>query len=132
MKPRSPGGISKLIVDSAHDPTQQQILQDANLMDQHLLEYCKKHFSQADGTPYTVPPLAPLLEYSGLTPFGQQILHGTAAIDELPLNHHTKLLLKHQEYCTPLTQPTHQDMPYDQLMQGFCKWKERTSTSPSG
>jgi len=132
MKPQSPGGLSKLIVDSTKDPTQHEVIQDPNVMDQHLLEYCKKHFGQAHGTPYMVPPLAPLLGYSRLTQFGQQVLHGTADLDKLSLSHHTKLLLRHQQYCTPLTQPMYQQMPYEQLMQGFCKWKECTSTSLSG
>jgi len=93
-------------------------------MDNFLLEYSQTHFGQACGTPYTVPPPTELLGYDGLTPFGKQVLHGTAPIDTLPINRYTKLLLNHQRYCTPLSQPTHQEMPYDSLMQGFWKWKE--------
>jgi len=119
MKLWSTGSLSNLIVNSADDPTQQQVIQDPHLMDQHLLEYCKKHVSQAYGTPYTIPPLPTLLEYSSLMQF--QVLNGTADLNELLLSNHRKLLLRHQRYCTPLTQPMYQDLPYNQLMQGF--WK---------
>jgi len=98
-------------------------------MDNHLLEYCKKHFDHAHGMPYMVPPLSMLLGYDGLTPFGHQILDGTANLDKLNISSSTKLLLKHQKSCAAAH---NQDMPYKLLMQGFQKWKERTSTSLSG
>jgi len=101
-------------------------------MDQKLVEYCQSHFSKSHGTPFTIPPLSTLLKYDGLTPFGTEVLHGTADLDALNLDHSTRLLLQHQKYCTPPHAPQFQEMPYDGLMQGIQKWKERTTTSPSG
>jgi len=62
-------------------------------MEQHLIEYCRIHFQQAQGSPYTVPPLSDLLQYDSLTPFGTQILQGTANLDDLNISEATKLLL---------------------------------------
>jgi len=53
---------------------------DPHMMDQELLAYCQHHFSNSFGTPFTIPPLAPLLNYDGLTKFGQEVLKGTANI----------------------------------------------------
>jgi len=108
------------------------VMQDPKLMDMHLLEYCKLHFGQVHGTPYTVPLLSTLLRYDGLTPFGNKILTGTANLEELQISNYTRMLLKHQKLCTPTDVPRYQEMPYEKLMQGFRQWKEWTSTSPSG
>jgi len=96
-------------------------------MDKHLLAYSKTHFGQAHGSPYTVPPLSTPLGYDGLTPFSQQVLSGTANIDHLAVPQHAKLLLTHQKYCTPLTQPMHQDMRTNILCKDFTNGK---STHP--
>jgi len=132
MKPRSTGGLTKLCIPDPQQPSQWITITDPNLMDHHLLEYCQHHFSNSHGTPFTVPPLTNLLKYDGLTPFGSAVIQGTADLDDLNINHSTRLLLKHQKSCTPANIPRFKEMPYDALMQGICKWKERTTTSPSG
>jgi len=132
MKPKSTGGLTKLLVPDPTEPSQWSVITEPHQMDDHLLAYCQHHFSKSHGTPFTVAPLKDLLQHDGLTPFGQSVLQGTADFDSLPLDLHTRLLLQHQKYCTPTMQPMHQDMPYDGLMQGFHKWKEQTTTSPSG
>jgi len=132
FKPQSHSGLTKLLVPVADQPDTWLTVTNSQEIDYHLLEHSQSHFGKAHGTPYTVSPLAKLLGYNGLTNFGKQVLHGTAPLNDLPINHHTKLLLTHQQYCMPLHQPIYQEMPYDQLMQGFCKWKEHTSTSLSG
>ncbi len=71
-----------------------------------------------------IPLLAKLLYYNSLTPFGQQVLDGTANLHNLDISHHTRLLLHHQKAPKP--------MPFKEMMKGFQKWPECTSTSPSG
>jgi len=117
MKPRS-AGILRLIVphpDHPHGAT----LYNPKEIEAALMKHCQDHFKQAHGSPFTVPPLSTLLGYDALTPFGQQILDGTAPIDDLSINHATALLLKHQHYATPTPGPHFQDMPFDAMMQGF-------------
>jgi len=73
-----------------------------------------------------------LLGYNALTPFGQQVLDRNAPIDELSINHATTLLLNNLHYAVPTPGLHFQDMPFDEMMQGFCKWPKHTSTSPLG
>jgi hypothetical protein len=43
-----------------------------------LYERNRNHFSQAQGTPFTVPPLSEALQFDGVTAFGKTILQGKA------------------------------------------------------
>jgi len=101
-------------------------------MEQHLIEYCHIHFQQAQGSPYTVPPLSDLLHYDSLTPFGAQILQGTANLDELNISEPTKLLLRHQKSWLTTEHNRFHPLMFEDMLAGFRKWPERTSTSPSG
>jgi hypothetical protein len=60
----------------------------------------QRHFGQAEGTPFTVAPLAELLSWEGDTKAADLILHGeytNAKLDDI-----TQLLLKHcQSVSTP-------------------------------
>jgi len=102
------------------------------LMETHLIKYHRLHFQQVQGSLYTVPLLSDLLNYNSLTPFGAQVLCGTADLETLDLSPHTKLLIQHQ--CTWLldTHPQLQPFPFEVMLEGFHKWLERTSTSPLG
>jgi len=48
-----------------------------------LLEYSKTHFVKTVGLPFTYGPLSRLLQYNGLTTFGNLIFNG-----KLPVNSH--------------------------------------------
>jgi len=74
------------------------------------------NFKQAHSSPYMIPLLAKLLYYNSLTPFGQQVLDGTANLHNLNISHHTRLLLHHQKAPKP--------MPFKEMMKGFQKWPE--------
>jgi len=76
---------------------------DPRAIESHLLMYYQDHFQEPQGTPYTIPPLAPLLKYDSLMLFGQQIIQGTVNLNEPQLPHHTKLLLQHQNTWIPAT-----------------------------
>jgi len=51
-------------------------IMDLDEMNKMLLEYSRIHFSKAQGSPFTVEPLSNLLQYDGLTTFGNQVLKG--------------------------------------------------------
>jgi len=93
---------------------------------------CQAHFKQAHGSLYMVPPLTDLLGTDSLTEFGDQLLQGTANINALQVSPHTKLLLKQHCRKYPRYKDTHLPLQFKELMQGFKKWPERMSTSPSG
>jgi len=102
-------------------------------MEQHLLQQSCKHFSQAQGTPFTVEPLKTLLTNDRLSEFGERIFRGEPIPQDHPILEHTRLLLQHQSSLLPPNM-THPEKPleFEALMSGFRKWPEQTTTSPSG
>jgi len=101
-------------------------------MEHHLLNHSRQHFSHAHGTPYTIPPLSDLLGFDGLTPFGDSVFHGEPIPDHLLLAPATRLLLKHQRSLLQMVEFSDHLITFEELMQGFKKWSERMTTSPSG
>jgi len=86
---------SHLIVPNETNPQKWHTVIEPWEMEAHLLAYCQTHFQTPQGSPYTVPPLINILGYDSLTPFGEQILQGTANLNNLPLQKHTKLTPTH-------------------------------------
>ncbi|KAI2496877.1 hypothetical protein MHU86_17624 [Fragilaria crotonensis] len=97
----------------------------------HLQERNRKHFGQAHGTPFTIPPLSTLLGYTGTSVTQQQILLGT--FDSSGYDENVKLLLQHLQYAhhtfVDKTRPTISD---DDFCDKLKIWSESTTTSPSG
>jgi len=100
-------------------------------MDNTLLEYCRQHFATAHGTPFTTAPLNHLLQYDGITAFGNHVSQGTVRLDNLPIDEATKALLTHLKDKTNNQDRSH-PLVYDELQNGIKKWPEKTATSPSG
>jgi len=97
-----------------------------------VLKQHQTHFSQANGTTFTIDPLQSLINDKCTSPFAQQVLQGTVDIDSQPIDIHTKMLLKHLKKKTqPNENPTHNIDP-EAIIQGFKLWPKWTSTSPSG
>jgi len=97
-----------------------------------VLEQHRKHFSQANGTIFTQEPLRTLINDECTSEFAQQILSGTAPIDNLPIDEHTKALLHHLKAKTSPNEQNQHPLDPDRIIQGFKIWPERTTTSPSG
>ncbi|KAI2506413.1 hypothetical protein MHU86_8039 [Fragilaria crotonensis] len=98
---------------------------------EHLRRRNQKHFGQAAGTPFTVPPLSQELGYSGDGEYAEQILTGNyrfpAGYDE-----NIKTLIKHLRISDELKQlrvfPTLNEKDYIGKLKA---WRESTVTSPS-
>jgi hypothetical protein len=87
------------------------------------------HFGQAEGTPFTVAPLAELLSWEGDTAAADLILRGeytNAELDDI-----TQLLLKH---CQSVSEPDviKPELTLEEFTGKLRIWRESTSTSPSG
>jgi len=132
MKPRMAGGLTRLLVPDNSDTTKWKTIINPTEMEYHLIAYCQEHFQEAHGLPYTVPPLSTLLNPDGLTPFGQQVLAGSVNFPSLEVSNHAKFLLKHQKAWKQQHLPCFHTLTFDDMIAGFRKWPERTSTSPSG
>jgi hypothetical protein len=94
---------------------------------QKLHQRNRVHFAQAHGTPFTIPPLSTKLTFSGVSTFGKKVLNGTTD----PPEHQTSADLILAE-LTQVLQPLSDIMPLQDMIQGLSKWRESTTTSPSG
>jgi hypothetical protein len=121
---RSTGGLSHIIIANGDDI---QRIDDPQEMNSYLYQRNINHFAQAHGTPFTVPPLSELLDFNGCTPCAQEILNGK--IPDNKIHHTAKLILQECKRERPALgfEYSMQDMT-----NGFTKWRESTTTSPSG
>jgi hypothetical protein len=95
----------------------------------YLMARNQRHFGQAEGTPFTVAPLAELLSWEGDTEAADLILRGeytNAELDDI-----TQLLLKH---CQSVSDPDviKPELTLEEFTGKLRIWRESTSTSPSG
>jgi len=128
-KPKASGGLAYITVpDNNGDP---QPLVDQQDVESTLLEYSRNHFAQAEGSPFTVDPINRLLQYDGLTPYGDRITQG-----QLPQLHvfdePTRAILQNLKRKVPAAMSPVTTLDYNTLLKGIQKWPERTTTSPSG
>jgi len=131
LHPSTPGGLMHILIPHSPDRQEWVRVTDVDQMEDHLLEHGLKHFWQAHRTPFTQPPLSQLLEFSGLTPFGNLIFKGQPIPDNRNLSPATQLLLTHQcSLLLPHASDTH-PLDFESLLNGFQKWPEWTMTSPS-
>ena len=91
----------------------------------------RKHFGQAHGSPFTVPPLADDLGFCGDRESADAILNGQ--YDSSPFQENIQLLLQHLRLTEEMIQaesyPTITEKEFRGKLQA---WRETTSTSPSG
>ena len=98
----------------------------------HLQTCNRTHFSQAHGTPFTVPPLSRALEFTGEGQGANEILSGTWE-QPAELSESVRLLLQHIQITEDMANILCTDTISDEEFVGKLKvWKETTTTSPSG
>jgi endonuclease/exonuclease/phosphatase family metal-dependent hydrolase len=96
-----------------------------------LIRRNRKHFGQAHGTPFTVPPLSDDLAFTSMTLSGELILNGQ--YDAAHLDTSVQLLIQHlysnerasKHALTP-------SITFGEFVGKLKTWRESTSTSPSG
>jgi len=125
------GGLS-YVTKQATPKSQLTTILDKEELDDTLLEYSQQHFAAAQGTLFTTEPLLQLLQYDGLTPYSDKILHSLNNFDHLSLDEPTRTLLKHMKDKTTSELAQQDPLNYTSLMNGIKKWPEKTATSPSG
>jgi len=128
-KLKAPGGLAYITTQEGENPP--TTILDQEDMDQTLLEYSQTHFATAQGSPFTVDHLSRLLNYDGLTTFGNRVLQGRVALNALPIDEATHALLQHMKDKTDPMCPRTHPLLYDELQNGIKKWPEKTATSPS-
>ena len=102
-------------------------------IDQLLSSDNVQHLHQAHCTPFTVEKLWTLIGKDSFTPFTQEILDGFANFDTLEISDNIKLYLHNlKRKKVKDTLNNKETIPLKEFKQGYKKWKERTTTSPSG
>jgi len=112
------------------DGTRQPLL-GYNKLENTLLEYSQTHFARVEGSPFMQEPLGCLLQYDGLTSFGDRVTSGWPVRTLHHFDKPTTAILKNLCRKTPadMLPPT---LDHEKLLEGIKKWLERTTTSPSG
>jgi hypothetical protein len=113
-----------------HDGTTIRI-DTAEEMNRALVERNIKHFSQADGTPFTREELQTILGRYATSIDSERILRGIYDIDSIDTTDATKCILKSLKKEKE-TEDISDEISAMDLIKGYLKWGEGTSTSPSG
>jgi len=130
LKPHTAGGLTH-VLDSTDNGNMWEPITKWEDMENKLHAYSQQHFSQAHGMPYTIAPLKDLLQYNGLTEFGDQVFNRTIP-EDLDVPKTTQLLLENQKIALLPNEDTSHLLNFEGLMARFKKWPEKTATSPSG
>jgi len=129
-KPKSSGSLAFVTVKDANG-VQQPLLEQDEIEDT-LLEYSRTQFAKAEGSPFTQAPLNHLLQYDGLTAFGESVFKGWDLLTHHQFDEPTRAILQNMHNKLPTTNHPPQLLDYELLMNGIKKWPERTTMSPSG
>jgi len=131
-KPWQLGGISHICIpvpNPPNEPTWESIY-DPQVLEHHVLQQHRTHFSQSAGIIFTQEPLQTLV--NDMSKYAQQILTGTADIDSLPVDKYTKDLLNNLKSKVQPNKNTQQPLDMEALIKGFKTWPKQTSTLPLG
>jgi exonuclease III len=123
------GGLSHVLVEK--DDGRVECVHDLREINALLLERNRKHFSQADGTPFTTAPLVDLFGRYGTNRMSEALLEGGIDVDKLDVDEATRKILKELrrfEGCGKVKW----HLTAEDLRSGYKVWREPTSTSPSG
>ena len=87
------------------------------------------HFGQAEGTPFTRPPLQPECNWSATSPAAEQLLHGTYTHNITTPQ--CRELLQACQAQAELNSVPH-ELTFEEFRGKISRWRESTTTSPSG
>jgi hypothetical protein len=140
LKPTHRGGLSYILVPEAATPEtypyEADSVQNWSMVHDHvqlqkfLLKRNVQHFGQAQGTPFTIPPLT-LLDWGAQSQVAEKLLQGEIPAEIQSNDIYLNAILEHIAQQKQLPEIDTYISP-DDISKGFRKWKESTSTSPSG
>jgi hypothetical protein len=140
FKPQASGGLTYILVPENFDPTNypydpSDISSWESVHDQEAVQnFIQKrnitHFGQAHGSPFTIPPLNSI-EWSANNIPAKELINGSIPVSFLEGNPQTEQVLRYIANRKKLPEiDTH--ITREQVSKGFRRWRETTSTSPSG
>jgi hypothetical protein len=124
---KSTGGISHVLLPiRTDDSTTYNYIQDKTQLNNIILQPNIAHFNQACNTPFAQQTMINILGENGYSDTSINILAGIVPHD---IPKHPKLLLSQ---LTQARQTVPLDMLFHDMCTGFLKWRENTTTLPSG
>jgi enamine deaminase RidA (YjgF/YER057c/UK114 family) len=140
LKPVSSGGLSYILVPKdfqveqyPYEPTEVsewEPIHEHEILQKFVQQRNIIHFGQAHGSPFTQPPLN-RLDWQAESIEAKEILQGSVPISLLSNNEYTNKILQYIANREQLPEIDTYITP-EQVSTGFKKWREDTSTSPSG
>jgi predicted transcriptional regulator len=119
--PNNKSGLTSISIPTGDSSPPIQVTEDSEII-RHLTIRNKAHFSQAQGTPCTTPEVETILGKYGETTVENNTTTNTTSATRQLIHQLTRDRLP--QISTHITE--------EEIKNGFSKWKEKTSTSPSG
>jgi hypothetical protein len=105
---------------------------DYVVMTKYLLERNKNHFSQAKNTPFTINPIKSIYGYKGTNTKSCELIADKVFPEEIKTLEEATIqvleMLSSGKKCIDIEEK----ISFEEFKKGLEKWKERTTTSPSG
>jgi hypothetical protein len=125
-------GITRIEIPCENDPTKYKSICSPVEMMPPLINRNVNHFAQAEGTPFSTDPILKSLGYEGTNEVTDDIIDNNIIPEELQ-NHskYVDMIFKKlgDGNKLPLLE---EEITFEEFIAGFKKWKEKTTTSPSG
>jgi hypothetical protein len=132
LRQRKSNGITTIEVPSSTEVGKWDLLTFPKAIETSLLDRGVNHFGQAKNTPFASPQLVNILGYKGTNKTSTQLIRQQQKTQELQ---------EQPEYVQHIInklsdgnnlQQIDSDISYDEFVSGIRKWREATTTSPSG
>jgi hypothetical protein len=132
FKPMNQSGLSRILIPaSATDGNEWEAVTHPDQIQEKLRQHNIQHFGMAHGTPFTCAPLT-CLNWEADSPEAEQLLRGELPCPLVGLeNKHLEKMIHHIRDMPQLPEIECQ-LTAAEVARGFRKWREATSTSPSG
>ena len=130
-KMNCPGGISAILVPLPKEGIELEYLAitDGPTIERLILQRNIRHFRQAEFTPLATPEVIRMIGFGADTKRAAQILDGTNDPTDITDDEWSRFLL------TSMKRSSNElkiEITAEKMMNKYKRWKERTSTSPSG
>jgi hypothetical protein len=124
------GLISIDVPDEANPGTMRTIAEPAEMVCRILTRNIQ-HFAQAQGTPFTETELQEIFGYSGTTEAAQALINNGEIPEGLMMQPEAVMSIINQLGSGKINE-INKEVTYEEFENGIHKWKESTTTSPSG
>ena len=129
LKPSQASLVTHIEIPTDDTPPKQasswECITDPEEVTSRLFRRNVKHFGSAHGTPFTIPPLSTMYDWSAKSPYHHQTIQGNPPSTDDPL------LSQLLSWLTSRVPPTNPTITMHELIRRLRRWKEATTTSPS-